>query len=323
MLGGTADRLKKPAGATDVRVNIPQTVPLGFGPPATSAASDAFVAGFDQRSACSERRPSVEWADAMSGRGDFLAGVRAVSPVLLGTVPFALVAGATGVGAGLAVLQTTAMSVVVFAGASQLAAIELIGRDAPVVVAVLTALVINPRLVMYSASIAPHFRGFSAARKWLGAYVLTAQAYALSVTEYAETTPEDRGRWWYYFGTAATLWVVWQVGTVAGAAAALVRGGPRTCWRRSRSGWPSCGRWGRSSEGGPPRRFPVSGPTTDRDTSSRQVDRRRRRPRCTDPVRPDPGDHAARRPPAGRVRLLPVLGARRPRLRVLGRPRIR
>jgi 4-azaleucine resistance transporter AzlC len=156
-------------------------------------------------------------SDAVSGRTDFLAGVRAVSPVLLGIVPFALVAGAAGVGAGLSIVQTAAMSVVVFAGASQLAAIELIGRSAPVAVAVLTALVINLRLVMYSASIAPHFRGFSAARKWLGAYVLTDQAYALSVTEYAETTPESRSRWWYYFGTAATLWVVWQVGTVAGA----------------------------------------------------------------------------------------------------------
>ncbi|MFC4360040.1 AzlC family ABC transporter permease [Halobium salinum] len=151
------------------------------------------------------------------GRDDFLAGARAVAPILLGIAPFGLVAGAAGVNAGLSVVQTVAMSVVVFAGASQLAAIDLVSRDAPVVVAVATALVINLRLVMYSASIAPHFRRFSAGAKWLAAYVLTDHAYALSVTEYGETTPETRSRWWYYFGAAATLWVVWQVTTVLGA----------------------------------------------------------------------------------------------------------
>lgn len=153
----------------------------------------------------------------MSARRDFLAGVRAVAPILVGILPFALVAGAAGVSAGLTAVQTVAMSVLVFAGASQLAAIDLFGRDAPVAVVVATALVVNLRHVMYSASIAPYFRRFSAPAKWLGAYVLTDQAYALSLAEYRETTPETRSRWWFYLGTAATLWTVWQAGTAAGA----------------------------------------------------------------------------------------------------------
>ncbi|MFC6726320.1 AzlC family ABC transporter permease, partial [Halobium palmae] len=153
----------------------------------------------------------------MSARRDFLAGVRAAAPIVLGIVPFGLVVGAAGVDIGLSPFQTVAMSLIVFAGASQLAAIELLGRGAPVAVVVLTALVINARHVMYSASIAPYFRRFSAPKRWLGAYVMTDHAYALSVTEYAKTTPETRGRWWYYVGTAATLWVVWQVGTAVGA----------------------------------------------------------------------------------------------------------
>ena len=153
----------------------------------------------------------------MTARGDFLAGVRAMAPLLLGIVPFALVAGITAVDAGLTLAQTVGMSVVVFAGASQLAAIELIGKSAPAAVVVLTAVVINLRFVMYSASIAPYFRGFDRPSKWLGAYVLTDQAYALSVTEFRETTPAERSRKWFYFGTAVTLWVVWQAGTAAGA----------------------------------------------------------------------------------------------------------
>lgn len=153
----------------------------------------------------------------MSAREDAFAGVKAVSPLILGIVPFALVAGITAVEAGFSPLQAVGMSVVVFAGASQLAAIELTGKTAPIAIVVLTALVVNLRFVMYSASIAPYFRRFDSRWKWLSAYVLTDQAYALSVAEYRESSPSERSRKWFYLGTACTLWVVWQFGTAVGA----------------------------------------------------------------------------------------------------------
>ena len=93
----------------------------------------------------------------MSRRDDFRAGLAATAPVMVGVVPFGLVAGAAAVGAGLSVLQAAALSAVVFAGASQLAMIELLGGDGALLVVVGTALIINSRLVMYSASLAPHF----------------------------------------------------------------------------------------------------------------------------------------------------------------------
>ncbi|MGM0604357.1 MAG: AzlC family ABC transporter permease [Halobacteriota archaeon] len=146
---------------------------------------------------------------------DFIAGVRVAVPIILGIIPFALVAGITAVGAGLSILEAVGMSVIVFAGASQLAAIDLIGSNASFVVVVATAVVINVRMMMYSASIAPYFQRFSLRLRSLLAYVLTDQAYAMSVAEYA--TNDDRHRMWYYFGIGATLWVVWQIGTVVGA----------------------------------------------------------------------------------------------------------
>jgi 4-azaleucine resistance transporter AzlC len=153
----------------------------------------------------------------VSARTDLVAGVRAISPILLGVVPFALVAGITAVDAGITPTQAVGMSVIVFAGAAQLAAIELIGKSAPAAVVVLTAIVINLRFVMYSASIAPYFRRFDTVSKWLGAYVLTDQAYAVSLAEYREKPPEERSRKWFYFGAAVTLWVVWIIGTATGA----------------------------------------------------------------------------------------------------------
>ena len=147
-------------------------------------------------------------------RADFRRGVRDVSPLLLGVAPFGLVAGIAAVDAGLDLSQAVGMSVIVFAGASQLAALDLIGRDAPLSVIVVTAVVINLRMLMYSASIAPHFRAFAGQVKAGLAYLLTDQAYAVSIASYRSGDGLDRAA--YYFGTAITLWAVWQVTTVAG-----------------------------------------------------------------------------------------------------------
>jgi len=88
---------------------------------------------------------------------DLFAGVRATLPLLLGLIPFGLVAGIAAVDAGLSPTQAVGLSAIVFAGAAQLAAIDLLGRDASLAVVVLTAVVINLRMMMYSASIAPYF----------------------------------------------------------------------------------------------------------------------------------------------------------------------
>ena len=149
----------------------------------------------------------------MSRRADFREGVRTVAPVLLGVIPFGLVAGAAAVDAGLSPAQAVGLSVVVFAGASQLAAIELLGSGSPLVVVVATILVVNLRMTMYSASIAPHFQSVARRVRALLAYVLTDQAYALSVTRFKGSAVSKPA---FYLGTAVPLWVVWQVCTVAG-----------------------------------------------------------------------------------------------------------
>lgn len=145
---------------------------------------------------------------------DLVAGVRDVIPLMLGIVPFALVAGIAAVDAGLTLAEAVGLSVIVFAGASQLAAIDLLGANAPLAVVIGTAAVINLRMVMYSASIAPHFADYARRTRAALAYLLTDQAYALSVAEYERN--DGRSRWRYYLGAAASLWVVWQIGTVVG-----------------------------------------------------------------------------------------------------------
>ncbi len=149
--------------------------------------------------------------------GAFRRGMGDVAPLLLGVAPFGVVAGISAIDAGLSLGQAVGMSVIVFAGASQLAALELIDAGAPLAVVVLTAVVINLRMLMYSASLAPYLQSLPGRTRSGLAYLLTDQAYALSVSRYRQKTETDRVA--YYLGVGATLWAVWQVTTVAGAVA--------------------------------------------------------------------------------------------------------
>ncbi|MFC6824132.1 AzlC family ABC transporter permease [Halopelagius fulvigenes] len=143
-------------------------------------------------------------------------GVRDAAPVALGLVPFGLVSGVAAVEAGLSLAQAMGLSVLVYAGTSQLAAIDLLGRNAELVVVVLTAVVINLRMTMYSASIAPYFRSFSARWKALCSYALTDQAYALAIARYADEQLNAAARRRYFLSAGFFIWLVWQVCTVAG-----------------------------------------------------------------------------------------------------------
>ena len=147
--------------------------------------------------------------------GAFRAGSATIAPVLLGVLPFGLATGVVTAEAGYGVLETVGHSVLIFAGASQIAAVSLLGDGAPVAVVVLTVLVINLRMLMYAASLAPHMADVPLRRRMLGAYLLTDQAYAVSIVEFRQ--PRSAGdRWWFYLGAAVTLWAPWQVSTVAG-----------------------------------------------------------------------------------------------------------
>lgn len=156
---------------------------------------------------------SPSWTSA------FRAGAIAVSPIIVGVVPFGLIAGAAALERGLTVADAAAFSLGIFAGASQLAAIEVLGTGGSVFVAVVTVLVINLRMMMYSASLAPWFAGEPLARRGLAAYLLTDQAYAVALARYTDAEADDlppADRLPYFLGAAATMWGTWQICTIVG-----------------------------------------------------------------------------------------------------------
>ena len=137
--------------------------------------------------------------------------------MLIGVIPFGLVAGAAPGAQGLPKWSAVGLSSVVFAGASQLAIIDVLGHGGSAVVAIVAAWTINLRLVLYSASLAPFLTDVPTTDRLAAAYLLTDQAYIVSVTRWAVDAEDDRRhRLAYYFGGAVLLWASWQVSTVAG-----------------------------------------------------------------------------------------------------------
>jgi predicted branched-subunit amino acid permease len=135
--------------------------------------------------------------------------------MLVGIIPFGLIAGATPVASGLGGAAAVGFSTIVFAGASQLAAVDALADGGSAIVAALAACTINLRMLLYSASLAPYLAHESPANRLGAAYVLTDQAYAVSITRWTAGSDQER-RLPYYLGAALLLWITWQVSTIVG-----------------------------------------------------------------------------------------------------------
>lgn len=127
-----------------------------------------------------------------------------------------MIAGISSVEVGLNFTETMQIGLILFAGAAQLAALQLISEQANAWVIILTAWIINLRFLLYSASLAPHLRSANAKLKPLLAFLITDQAYVVSILEF-ESKQKRPHKHWYYFGAAALMWLTWLVGIVAGA----------------------------------------------------------------------------------------------------------
>ena len=149
------------------------------------------------------------------GRAALTDGIRAVAPLLIGVVPFGLVFGVTAAGTSIGGGLGFATSIIIFAGAAQFATVQLIAAGSTAAVVIATALVINARHVMYSAAMAPYFRKFPPWYRWALPYLLTDEAFGVSITRYQDQQDPSYQRW-FYVGSALALWATWQVTTGLG-----------------------------------------------------------------------------------------------------------
>ena len=150
-----------------------------------------------------------------SASTEFWTGVRDGLPLQLGIVPFGLVFGVLGIASGLTTLQTILMSSILFGGASQVVFAQLWATGTPPLFVGASVSVINLRHVLYSASVAPYLRQLPLHWRILLSYLLTDEAYAVSIKRFFERSANPF-RHFHLLGAGLTLWIFWQISTMIG-----------------------------------------------------------------------------------------------------------
>jgi len=131
------------------------------------------------------------------------------------------------VASGIAPLVAMLISVVVFAGASMVAAAQLLASGTPALLVVLTTLFINLRFMMYSASLRLHFGREPLGWRLLMAYLQADNVYGLTIMRYADK-PDAPGERDFFMGAALVVWAAWQLAVAAGI---LIGAGVPASWR--------------------------------------------------------------------------------------------
>lgn len=137
------------------------------------------------------------------------------APLIAGYLPFGFVLGATIADSQVPDLAGLASSPLVFAGAAQLAMIELLSSGAGLAVVVATALVINARHLMYSGAIAPWFIGMPTAFRVAAPHLMVDPVYSFAAVRFPQL-PDTRARMRYWLALGLTIWAAWTAMTAAG-----------------------------------------------------------------------------------------------------------
>jgi 4-azaleucine resistance transporter AzlC len=134
--------------------------------------------------------------------------------IMVSASGFGLVYGLAARAAGFSPLEAGAMSVIVFGGAAQFAAVGyVLGGFSWLGIVVLTAF-LNARHVLYAAALVPYFAATSRPVRAVAAHLLTDEAFALAIAHFRRIGRLDmRGYWWAGFGAT---FVPWNVATIVG-----------------------------------------------------------------------------------------------------------
>jgi len=148
----------------------------------------------------------------------FWQGFRDGSPFIFVAIPFGTLFGVFATETGLTIVQTMAFTATVFAGAAQFAALQLLQDNAPTVIILASALAVNLRMAMYSASLTPYLGAAPLWQRAFAAYLLVDQSYASSIVRFEKepqmTVPQ---RMAYFVGSVTPITPMWILATYLGA----------------------------------------------------------------------------------------------------------
>ena len=150
------------------------------------------------------------------------AALRDAVPVAISVLPFGIAVGAAISETAMSNLVGWVATPLVFAGSAHLAAVTLLGEGAAWIAVVVATLVVNARMLIYSAALSPLFRGQPRWFRWAAPHLILDETFALVFAR----RPEERGdrRWFrrYLVASGGFLGVVWLVAVTAGVLAGHV-----------------------------------------------------------------------------------------------------
>jgi 4-azaleucine resistance transporter AzlC len=141
-----------------------------------------------------------------------------MAPLWLGVVPFGVTYAVLARDVGLTVVETQALSLLVFAGSAQFSAVGLIGSGATGASIVLTTFLLNLRHLLYGLSLGRQVP-LTRRQRPIAAFLLTDEAYGVTVASGARTFP-------FLLGTELSLFVTWNLATFAGSLLGAALGDP-------------------------------------------------------------------------------------------------
>jgi len=134
-------------------------------------------------------------------------------PIFVTAVVVGIAFGLTARQSGLSIVETSATSVIVFAGAAQFVMVDLLRTGTPVPLIVLTVLLLNARHLLMAAAIRPFVQVASLPGRLGLAYVLTDEAFAMGIGWFRRGHRDLA----YYAVFSTVLWCSWNLGTLLGA----------------------------------------------------------------------------------------------------------
>ncbi len=141
---------------------------------------------------------------------DFLKGVKSAVGVAIGYVPIGMTYGLLAKTAGLTLFETVGMSLMVYAGASQFVAVNLIAMGLGPVQVVFTVFMVNFRHFLMSTSLREKIGAGHRFLESLYSFGVTDETFAVSSVEERELTPA------FMFGLNVTAYLSWSVSSGAG-----------------------------------------------------------------------------------------------------------
>ncbi len=160
---------------------------------------------------------------SIRGRPEFRVGMRDMSPVALGLGAWGLMTGVAMVKSNMSVLEAVAMTLLVYAGSSQLAAIPLLFAGAPAWIILATGFCVNLRFVVFSLHLRPYLMHMPRWRRMLHGYLTADMSYALFTKKYRQpplTIAEQEAQEAYLTGNYFVTWCAWMGMSLLGVALA-------------------------------------------------------------------------------------------------------